>query len=157
MNIDSAAQEMAITRLTSSIVRRIFRDGKIDVESCNKIVSHMHLLDTTNGSLSLTTREPRFEPSPDLYNLQSRIQMPGRSSYLVLQYLMSNPSSWYNTTDLAIILGYTPGSMRVHICGLRKTLRECGLEDVISTRYRVGYCIDKVGVEKIMSFLSSNE
>jgi DNA-binding response OmpR family regulator len=157
MNIDSAAQEIAITRLTSSIVRKIFRDGKFDVESCNKIVSHIHLMDTTNGSISPATKAQRFEPAPDLRNLQSRIQMSGRSSYLVLQHLMSNPSSWFSTSDLAIILGYTPGSMRVHICSLRKTLRKYGLEDVISTRYRVGYSINKAGVEKVNSFISSND
>jgi hypothetical protein len=157
MNIDTAAQEIAITRLTSSIVRKIFRDGKFDVESCNKIVSHIHLLDTTISSISPATKAQRFEPAPELRNLQSRIQMSGRSSYLVLQQLMSNPGSWFSTSDLAMILGYTPGSMRVHICSLRKTLREHGLDDVVDTRYRVGYSIDKTGVEKIMSFISSNE
>lgn len=154
MNIDTAAQDIAIARLASSIIKKILRAGQIDVDNCNKIVNYIHLLDTTNGPSEPITDVQKFSPAPELSNLQSRIQMAGRNSYLVLQFLMSNPGSWYTPDDLANILGFSPGSTRVHIYNLRKALLEHGLDGVVNTRYRIGYSINFAGVDKIMSSLS---
>jgi DNA-binding transcriptional ArsR family regulator len=154
MDIDFSDENIAISKLMLSLVRKIFRDGKIDVDSCNKITSHIHNFESAIISFESPTESQIFESLPDISNLHSRIQMPGRSSYRILHYLMSNHGSWYTVTELGEILGYSPGSMRVHISALRKKLGELGLEDVVNTRYGVGYCINRSGVDKVMSILA---
>lgn len=155
MKTEQAYYEHAINKLTSTIMKKVFRNGELDIKSCISIADHIHKLDIGNENEPSQSRHMKFRIDNKFENFRVMLKLSDRSSYLILDYLMQNPGSWHSIEDISYNISFSSGSIRVFICNLRKSLREVGFVDVIDTRYGVGYSISEANVQRIAAHVAS--
>jgi DNA-binding response OmpR family regulator len=145
----------AVNKLTSTIIKKVFRNGELDIKSCISIADYIYNLDIGNEKEISQSRHGKFRIDKKFENYRVMLKLSDRSSYLILDYLMQNPGSWHSIEDISYNISSSSGSIRVFICSLRKSLREVGLTDVIDTRYGIGYSISDVNVQRITTHVAA--
>ena len=155
MKYEQVYYEQAINKLTSTIMKKVFRNGELDIKSCISIADHIYNLEIGNENEMSQSRQMKFSADNKFEHYRVMLKLSDRSSYLILDYLMQKAGSWHSIEAISYNISFSSGSIRVFICNLRKSLREVGLADVIDTRYGIGYSISDVNVQRINAHLAS--